>query len=184
LKIRHLRFSNTQLSGASPRATPRRGYRKDENSSIRLLLVGDGTEEWRFDPCCAFVQRCAGMYLVVGVAERDRDTIYNSACLIGPEGLVAVYRKTHLMDSERAWASPGDAWIGADTPVGRIGRTLMNGVMTNIWDGEWEVAGTGQRMKGFGVEVWTMRDGKIAIWEAAFNAAPADQDVNTSQAVR
>jgi nucleoside-diphosphate-sugar epimerase len=26
-------------------------------------------------------------------------------------------------------------------------------------------AGTGQRMKGFGVEVWTMRDGKIAIWK-------------------
>ena len=34
------------------------------------------------------------MYLVAGVAERDRDAIYNSACLIGPEGLVAVYRKT------------------------------------------------------------------------------------------
>jgi hypothetical protein len=29
-----------------------------------------------------------------------------------------------------------------------------------------------------------MRDGKIAIWEAAFNAAPADQDVDISQAVR
>ena len=32
-------------------------------------------------------------------------------------------------------------------------RTLMNDVMTNIWDGEWKDAGTGQRMKGFGVEV-------------------------------
>jgi nuclear transport factor 2 (NTF2) superfamily protein len=63
-------------------------------------------------------------------------------------------------------------------------RTLMNDVMTNIWDGEWEDAGTGQRMKGFGVEVWTMRDGKIAIWEAAFNAAPADQDVDINQALR
>lgn len=37
-------------------------------------------------------------------------------------------------------------------------RTLMNDVMTNIWDGEWEDAGTGQRMRGFGVEVWIMRD--------------------------
>ena len=64
------------------------------------------------------------MYLAVGVAERDRDAIYNSACLIGPEGLVAVYRKTHLMDSERAWASPGDAWIVADTRVGRIGLLI------------------------------------------------------------
>jgi predicted amidohydrolase len=64
------------------------------------------------------------MYLVVGVAERGRDAIYNSACLIGPEGLVAVYRKTHLMESERAWASPGDDWVVADTPVGRIGLLI------------------------------------------------------------
>jgi hypothetical protein len=39
-------------------------------------------------------------------------------------------------------------------------------------------------VKGFGAETWTMRDGKIAIWEAAFNAAPADQDVDISQALR
>ena len=29
-------------------------------------------------------------------------------------------------------------------------------------------------MKGFGVEVWQMRGGKIAVWEASFNVAPAD----------
>ena len=63
-------------------------------------------------------------------------------------------------------------------------RTLMNDVMTNIWDGEWEDADTSQRMRGFGVEVWTMRGGKIAIWEAAFNAALADQDVDINQALR
>jgi len=39
-------------------------------------------------------------------------------------------------------------------------------------------------MRGFGVEVWTMRGGKIAIWEAAFNAALADQDVDINQALR
>jgi nuclear transport factor 2 (NTF2) superfamily protein len=42
-------------------------------------------------------------------------------------------------------------------------RSLMNDVMSNVWDGEWEDADTGRRMKGFGVEVWTMRDGKIAV---------------------
>ena len=63
-------------------------------------------------------------------------------------------------------------------------RSLMGDVMTNIWDGEWEDAGTGQRMKGFGVEVWTMRDGKIAVWEASFNAAPADQQISVDQALR
>ena len=63
-------------------------------------------------------------------------------------------------------------------------RSLMGDVMTNIWDGEWEDAGTGQRMKGFGVEVWTMRDGKIAVWEASFNAAPAGQQISVDQALR
>jgi hypothetical protein len=28
---------------------------------------------------------------------------------------------------------------------------------------------------GFGVEVWVMRDGKIAVWDAAFNTGRADQ---------
>ncbi len=64
------------------------------------------------------------MHIVVGLAERDGGAIYNSACLIGPEGLVAVYRKIHLTDAERNWASPGDAWVVADTPVGRIGLLI------------------------------------------------------------
>ena len=54
-------------------------------------------------------------------------------------------------------------------------RTLMGDVISNIWDGEWVDADTGKRMRGFGVEVWMMRDGKIAVWEAAFNSAPAEQ---------
>jgi hypothetical protein len=28
-------------------------------------------------------------------------------------------------------------------------------------------------MRGFGCEIWQMRDGKIAVWEAAFNASQA-----------
>ena len=57
-------------------------------------------------------------------------------------------------------------------------RALMGDVISNAWDGEWDDAATGQRMKGFGVEVWMMRDGKIAVWEAAFNSASADQAVD------
>ena len=60
-------------------------------------------------------------------------------------------------------------------------RTLMGNVISNIWDGEWVDADTGKRMRGFGVEVWMMRDGKIAVWEAAFNSAPADQAVDLAK---
>ena len=63
-------------------------------------------------------------------------------------------------------------------------RSLAGDLMTNVWDGEWQDVDTGQTMKGFGVEVWTMRDGKIAVWEASFNAAPANQAMTVDQALR
>ncbi len=59
-------------------------------------------------------------------------------------------------------------------------RGLMGDVMTNVWEGEWEDVETGRCMKGFGVEVWTMHDGKIATWEASFNTRPIDQPVDVA----
>jgi nuclear transport factor 2 (NTF2) superfamily protein len=48
-------------------------------------------------------------------------------------------------------------------------RVLMGDRIANYWEGDWEDRATGKAMHGRGVEVWTMRDGKIAVWEAAFN---------------
>lgn len=48
-------------------------------------------------------------------------------------------------------------------------RALMGDKIANYWEGWWEDRVTGKSMQGRGVEVWTMRDGKIAVWEAAFN---------------
>ena len=63
-------------------------------------------------------------------------------------------------------------------------RALMDDTIVNVWDGAWEDAETGTAMKGFGVEVWRMRDGKIAIWEAAFNVGQADQAVSVGDLLR
>ena len=49
-------------------------------------------------------------------------------------------------------------------------RGVMGDTIANYWEGEWEDRMTGVKMAGRGVEIWTMRDGKIAVWEAAFNA--------------
>ena len=49
-------------------------------------------------------------------------------------------------------------------------RALMGDKIANYWEGWWEDRLTGKKMQGRGVEVWTMRDGKVAVWEAAFNA--------------
>ena len=48
-------------------------------------------------------------------------------------------------------------------------RALAGDTIANYWEGEWEDRATGRKMAGRGVEIWRMRDGKIAVWEAAFN---------------
>jgi nuclear transport factor 2 (NTF2) superfamily protein len=63
-------------------------------------------------------------------------------------------------------------------------RALMGDTLTNIWDGEWQDAASGAAMKGFGVETWIMRDGKIAVWEAAFNVGRADQAGGVAEMLR
>jgi nuclear transport factor 2 (NTF2) superfamily protein len=39
----------------------------------------------------------------------------------------------------------------------------------------WKEGEAGKPMTGFGIEVWTMREGKIAIWEAGFSAGEEGQ---------
>lgn len=54
----------------------------------------------------------------------------------------------------------------------RLRKTLValdGNVLANTWEGTWEDRETGKSMAGRGVEVWTMRDGMIAVWDAAFN---------------
>jgi nuclear transport factor 2 (NTF2) superfamily protein len=48
-------------------------------------------------------------------------------------------------------------------------RMVCGNMIGNMWDGEWEDAQSGRTMKGKGTEFWTVRDGKIAVWEATFN---------------
>lgn len=63
-------------------------------------------------------------------------------------------------------------------------RSLMNDTIANVWKGEWQDADTGAAMRGYGVEIWVMRDGKIAIWEAAFNSGRADQANSVTDLLR
>ena len=63
-------------------------------------------------------------------------------------------------------------------------RSLSGDTIANVWNGEWQDAESGAAMKGFGVETWQMRDGKIAVWEAAFNVARADQTGGVTDMLR
>jgi predicted amidohydrolase len=50
----------------------------------------------------------ADCHLVVGMAERSGDRLFNSAALIGPQGVLGVYRKVHLFFEEKLFFTPGD----------------------------------------------------------------------------
>lgn len=52
-------------------------------------------------------------------------------------------------------------------------RAFAGDTIANVWEGTWEDRATGKKMGGFGVEIWVMRDGRIAVWEAAFNVNEA-----------
>jgi predicted amidohydrolase len=69
-------------------------------------------------------RECArlGLYVVCGLLERDGDALRNAAVLVGPDGLIGSYRKTHLpfLGVDR-FVVPGDALPVYETPLGRIG---------------------------------------------------------------
>ena len=46
---------------------------------------------------------------------------------------------------------------------------LDRNVLANVWKGTWQDRDSGTMMAGRGLETWRMRDGMIAVWDAAFN---------------
>jgi len=78
----------------------------------------------------AAMARALDLYIVFPTYERGvtPDVVYNSAALFGPEGLLGVYRKTHLFPVERqaagGWSTPGVDPVVVETPLATIGITI------------------------------------------------------------
>lgn len=69
-------------------------------------------------------KRC---WLVLGMAERDElsKKCYNSAVLLGPDGLKAVYRKAHLFFEEKLYFARGDTPLRVyDVGGARVGMLV------------------------------------------------------------
>ena len=71
----------------------------------------------------AAIARDAGVALLYGYPERDGDTVYNSALLIGRDGApLANYRKTHLYGSEeKRLFAPGESLMLTELDGLKIG---------------------------------------------------------------
>jgi predicted amidohydrolase len=67
-----------------------------------------------------------GVHVAVGIVERDGDRLYNCAALIGPDGFVTRYRKTHIpFQAVDRFVTPGDIPLHVvETPIGRVGMLI------------------------------------------------------------
>ncbi|MDY0928123.1 nitrilase-related carbon-nitrogen hydrolase [Enterobacter ludwigii] len=96
------------------------GYCWQDRAEVAPFVeTADGPTSQAF----AALAREFNCYLVFGMPERDAvtDIFYNSALLVGPQGLIGVHRKTHPYISEPKWAANGDAGHQVfNTEIGNI----------------------------------------------------------------
>jgi N-carbamoylputrescine amidase len=80
------------------------GYVTDAGALRPLAEPVDGpsTSEWHR------VAADHDGYIAGGFCERDGDALYNTAVVVGPEGVMLHYRKLHLFASENGAFSPGN----------------------------------------------------------------------------
>lgn len=77
----------------------------------------------------AWAARRERRHYVAGFAEHARGRFYNSALLVGPSGVRAVYRKLHLFEREQVWFEPGDRPLA----VHRVGPARVGLLICFDW---------------------------------------------------
>lgn len=100
------------------------GYMFDDAEAVRRsALKLDGPELGAVIDTC----RETGLVAVVGLIEDAGEVVYNTAALVGPDGLIGSYRKQHIpvLGADR-FITPGPAGAPAvfDTPIGRVGLAI------------------------------------------------------------
>jgi predicted amidohydrolase len=91
---------------------------KDE--ADRLAEPADGST---FRVLADFARKTSS-FVAYGFAEKSKH-LYNSSALVGPQGLVGVYRKVHLYYRENIFFAPGDLGFPVfDLPFGKVGMMI------------------------------------------------------------
>ncbi len=90
---------------------------REEAMPFTESIPGASTD--RLAACCKEL----GIYVIVGLLEKDADKCYNAAVLVGPGGLVGKYRKNHLpfLGIDRFIDAGDGPFQVYKTPIGNIG---------------------------------------------------------------
>ncbi|HTY39255.1 MAG TPA: nitrilase-related carbon-nitrogen hydrolase [Bacteroidota bacterium] len=85
--------------------------------------VAERTDGPTFQAIARFAKDRA-CYVAYGFAEKT-NRLFNSAALVGPDGLIGLYRKIHLFDRETLLFEQGDLGFPVfDLPFGRVGMMI------------------------------------------------------------
>ncbi|MDR0235415.1 nitrilase-related carbon-nitrogen hydrolase [Acinetobacter sp.] len=71
------------------------------------------------DLCCQY-----NLHIIIGYIEQALTQKFNSAQVIGPQGIVGHYRQIHINEKDMQWCSAGEEWLFVDIPCGRVGVLL------------------------------------------------------------
>jgi predicted amidohydrolase len=97
------------------------GYAADRK---RLLEVAEPIDGPAIAAWTELARRRDG-WISGGLCERDGDSLFNSAVLVGPDGVLLHYRKLHLFREEKHGFEPGDLGLPvADLAIGRVGLCI------------------------------------------------------------
>lgn len=89
-------------------------------SAEEVNTLAEASDGFTYQRIAAFAVK-KSCYVVYGFAERA-EKIFNSAALVGPSGLIGVYRKIHLFDREHLFFASGNLGFPVfDLPFGKIG---------------------------------------------------------------
>ena len=98
--------------------------REEAYAHAESVPDGESTTTW------ASLASDRNLYIVAGLVELDGVYLYDTAVLIGPDGFIGKYRKTHLWDREKLIFTAGDSGYPVfETKIGRIGLL----VCWDIW---------------------------------------------------
>lgn len=104
-------------------------------SREQALAAGEDLGDSHFLRALQEFCAAARAHVVTGICEREGERIFNSAVVLGSDGIRGVYRKLHLFDREKLWFTPGDAVAPlVDVGGARVGMAIcFDWMFPEIW---------------------------------------------------